>query len=229
MERACTYVDHFLQPLVIQQPSYLRDSPSVIQLFKDFEFEGYLLLVTCDGVPIYKHLSSAGCGTFLERGRDHMLDSFIVDLLDFVLRHNYFTFDGKFNCQVSGTAMGVWCAPSYANLFLSWWEATHMYPSLPFREKVLIWARFERFHPRHVKRGIPYGQFLRLRRNCTKMGEFATQAQELTQCFHPRGYPRWAISQACHRAKIQNRDELLVPKVKKKNDDLRVITGFNNR
>lgn len=51
-----------------------------------------------------------------------LFDNFILQLLDFVLTHNTFLFDGQAYCQTQGVAMGTPCAPSYANLFLGAWE-----------------------------------------------------------------------------------------------------------
>lgn len=76
-----------------------------------------------------------------KNGRDRMMDSFLIDLLDFALQHNYFLFDGAHFRQISETAMGALCAPFFANLFLGWWEETHVYSSTGFR-RVSKWARY---------------------------------------------------------------------------------------
>lgn len=36
--------------------------------------------------------------------------------------------------------------------------------------------RFESFHPRPLRENLPYGQYLRLRRNCSKLTDYHTQA-----------------------------------------------------
>lgn len=72
---------------------------------------------------------------------DLMLDSFVIDLLDFVLRHNYFIFSGAYFRQISGTAMGARCAPSYANLFKGWWEGHTCNPSVVYQEQLVKWVR----------------------------------------------------------------------------------------
>ncbi|KAM9316432.1 uncharacterized protein PAF06_007451 [Gastrophryne carolinensis] len=41
---------------------------------------------------------------------------------NFVLTHNLFLFKGQLYHQIQGTAMGTTCAPSFANLYLGWWE-----------------------------------------------------------------------------------------------------------
>ncbi|XP_040276693.1 uncharacterized protein LOC120991994 [Bufo bufo] len=48
--------------------------------------------------------------------------SIFLELLSFVLSHNYFTFWDAFYLQLQATAMGAVCAPSFANLFLGLWE-----------------------------------------------------------------------------------------------------------
>ncbi|KAM4034697.1 uncharacterized protein ACNLHF_021376 [Anomaloglossus baeobatrachus] len=52
------------------------------------------------------------------------------------------------------------------------------------------------FHPKHVRDGIPKGQFLRVRRNCTSVTTFRSEAQDLTTRFLKRGYPRKVVSRA---------------------------------
>ncbi|MEE6508717.1 hypothetical protein FKM82_022584 [Ascaphus truei] len=64
---------------------------------------------------------------------------FLMELLVFVLTHNYFVYKNKFYLQKRGTVMGAACTPSYANLFLGWWEQkvpqlirTYMLQAFPF-------------------------------------------------------------------------------------------------
>ncbi|KAM4035090.1 uncharacterized protein ACNLHF_021773 [Anomaloglossus baeobatrachus] len=49
---------------------------------------------------------------------------------------------------------------------------------------------YSSFHPQHLRNGIPKGQFLRLRRNCSNDVDFHAQSQELTRRFQARGYPK---------------------------------------
>ncbi|XP_056411823.1 uncharacterized protein LOC130355563 isoform X1 [Hyla sarda] len=146
-ERATTYIDFSLQPLVTALPSYLRDSLHLMQMIKDIQIPKGTLLVTCDVESLYSNIGHQDgiCAItyYLEQqvNRDIQFDSFLITLLDFVLHHNFFTFDNKFFLQISGTAMGARCAPSYANLFMGWWEGTHVYPS-PYFHHVLKWFRF---------------------------------------------------------------------------------------
>ena len=64
-------------------------------------------------------------------------------------------------------------------------------------------------HPRHVLKGIPYSQFLRLRRICSIESEFLENCFMLSSHFIPRGYPKNLVMNALKRAQDLNRNELL--------------------
>ena len=164
----------------------------------------------------------------------------IVQLLEFVLTKNNFKFDEEFYLQIYGTCMGSKCAPSYADLYMAWFESQFIYS---YHLQPLLWVRFlddcfcvwqhgreelDKFlahlndshptikftmeaskqqvnfldttvyvennllktdlyckptdshnyllyssaHPQKCKDSIPYGQFLRVRRICTKLEDF---------------------------------------------------------
>ena len=44
-------------------------------------------------------------------------------------------------------------------------------------------------HPSHVKKSIPFSQFLRLRRLCSDDSDFSEQSEAMCQFFGKRGYP----------------------------------------
>ena len=49
---------------------------------------------------------------------------------------------------------------------------------------------FSSEHPRHILKGIPYSQFLRVRRICSKTADFKRNAFMLSTHFIRRGYPK---------------------------------------
>ncbi|XP_068094370.1 solute carrier family 22 member 13-like [Hyperolius riggenbachi] len=53
---------------------------------------------------------------------------------------------------------------------------------------------YSSFHTMATKRGIPTGQFLRIRRNCTHDDEFEQEAEKLAERFRNRGYPNKSSS-----------------------------------
>lgn len=67
---------------------------------------------------------------------------------------------------------------------------------------------YDSFHPLHIKKTIPTGQFLCLRRNCTEVIQFNQHARELTGHFQNRNYSH--LSQNVYqRAKRSHREDVL--------------------
>ncbi|CAJ0961852.1 unnamed protein product [Ranitomeya imitator] len=290
-EKACMYVDHFLQPLTRSLPSFVLDTSHFIRICREVSLPPNFLLVTCDVESLYSNISHDDGITatlyFLDQlgHSDRMHDSLVVDLLEFIMRHNFFLFDRTYYLQVSGVAMGARCAPAVANLFLGWWEATMVYPLEEFKRHVCHWSRYiddlffiwtgsidecrnfitslnrnshnivltysfsstvvtfldlqvmirdgslhtklfrkptatnclldyRSFHPMHTRNGVPVGQFLRTRRNCTSDEDFHQEALSLTNRFRQRHYPRRSISVAFQRANSHTQESLLVPQNK---------------
>ena len=69
-------------------------------------------------------------------------------------------------------------------------------------------------HLKSCKHGIPYSQFLRVRRICSDVKQFEHNAIEMARSFIIRGYPPGLIEAAIIRARRQNRDDLLKPRDK---------------
>lgn len=49
-------------------------------------------------------------------------NTLVLDLLKFILTHNYFLFNRLFYHQLRGAVIGSPCAPSYTNMLLGGWE-----------------------------------------------------------------------------------------------------------
>ena len=64
-------------------------------------------------------------------------------------------------------------------------------------------------HPSHVKDSIPYSQFLRLRRLCSKDSDFNSKCDEMSNFFSERGYPDSILSKALNRVQNVNRESAL--------------------
>eukprot|EP00058_Branchiostoma_floridae_P012378 XP_002597866.1 hypothetical protein BRAFLDRAFT_105473 [Branchiostoma floridae] len=67
-------------------------------------------------------------------------------------------------------------------------------------------------HPKHCKQGIPYGQFLRLRRICSSTPRFKEKAAEFRQHFQQRGYEEALLDDAITRAQERPREDTLKEK-----------------
>ena len=60
-------------------------------------------------------------------------------MTEFVLRNNYFEFNGKVKQQISGTAIGTKCAPTYVCIYMD--EFENEFISLRI-DKPLAWLRY---------------------------------------------------------------------------------------
>ena len=65
--------------------------------------------------------------------------------------------------------------------------------------------------PTHCKTGLPYSQFLRVRRICSTEDDFDHHAKTMSVHFQKRGYPLDLINEARNKAKNLNRGSLHHP------------------
>lgn len=230
------YVDHYLQPLVRSTTSYLKDTRDTIKLLESTPFKKGMLLATADVAALYTciphRLGFEAVESFLSRDSQLPLlqRNFIMQLLRFATRHNYFWFQNQFFLQKRGVAMGAKFAPSLANLFMAQWEedrqslddnmtilnsndrgislsyeasSSHVHfldleimameDHLEFKTYFKPTDRngyipVESCHQEQWLKAIPRGQFLRLRRNCSKTSDFLVQSQLLKKRFLEKGY-----------------------------------------
>ena len=71
------------------------------------------------------------------------------------------------------------------------------------------YLQFSSCHTFHTKRGIPYGQALRLRRIISDDTILGNRCKELESWLVNRGYPRRMVTEQIERAKMQDRNSLL--------------------
>ena len=74
-------------------------------------------------------------------------------------------------------------------------------------------------HPRHLLNGIPYSQFVRIKRLCSKPEDFRLNALMLTTHFIRRGYPKRLVLGALEKTDTLKRDDLLNKETLKKQSD----------
>ncbi|CAJ0931011.1 unnamed protein product [Ranitomeya imitator] len=80
--------------------------------------------------------------TLQEAGIDNNTHDLCIDLLNLVLRENFFLFEDDFFVQTCGTAMGSNVAPAYANLYMDHFEREHVYANPIFQQHARIWYRY---------------------------------------------------------------------------------------
>ncbi|KAM4043956.1 uncharacterized protein ACNLHF_014260 isoform 1-T2 [Anomaloglossus baeobatrachus] len=123
----CKFIDYYLQPMVETLPSYVRDTTDVLRRIDGIFLEEDMTIVTADVEGLYTCIvhedGLRAVRFFLEAsGRGDDMGELILELLHFILTHNFFVFKDYFYLQKRGTAMGAACVPSYAGLFLGYWE-----------------------------------------------------------------------------------------------------------
>uniref|UniRef100_A0A8C5N1S5 Reverse transcriptase domain-containing protein n=1 Tax=Leptobrachium leishanense TaxID=445787 RepID=A0A8C5N1S5_9ANUR len=101
--------------------------------------------------------------------------------------------------------------------------STTLYKKATATNSLLHW---QSFHPLPLKRGIPVGQYLRLRRICSSDDEFLIKAKKLKD-FREKGYPNRHLKRAFQQAMSKSRDNLLQDSKPKNNNIIRCIGTFD--
>ena len=65
------------------------------------------------------------------------------------------------------------------------------------------------YHPKHIFNSLPYGEFLRTRRNCSSLASFDKHAHTMYQAFTKRGYQTSLLDEALVKARAKPREQLL--------------------
>ncbi|OCT91964.1 hypothetical protein XELAEV_18015021mg, partial [Xenopus laevis] len=80
-------------------------------------------------------------------------------------------------------------------------------------------------HPSNTIKGIPTGQYLRVRRLCNTLGDFKIEAKKLYERFRQRGYTHNSLKKAYKRALTTERNSLLTNTMK----HIRMIGDFSSQ
>ena len=73
------------------------------------------------------------------------------------------------------------------------------------------YINYQSCHPGACRDGIPYGQFLRLRRICSIEDDFVEKSKTMALHFHQANYPKKLIQYSFERAFLTDREPLLLP------------------
>lgn len=116
-EKCCQFLDFFLQKHTVSLNSYVRDSLYLIQQLDGIVLPPNTILVTCDVESLYTNIAHQDCLEavvyFLQSESNTLtpFHSFLLALLYFVLKHNFFIFHLQYYLQVRGVDMGAKRAP----------------------------------------------------------------------------------------------------------------------
>ena len=82
-------------------------------------------------------------------------------------------------------------------------------------------------HSSHVKKSIPYSQFLRLRRLCSEDSHFSLKSEEMCEFFDKRGYPASVVEAGHHRAQQIDRQSALQTSQRGNNSGIPLTLTFH--
>ena len=123
-EKVSEYLDHILKLATQEIWSYIKDSRDFLKKVKHLEqIPDGAILVTADVVGLYPSIPhKAGLETLRrrlnERGTPEIPTEDMVQMAEFVLKNNFFDFNGQVKRQKSGAAIGTKFAPPYACIFM---------------------------------------------------------------------------------------------------------------
>ena len=153
-ERISMMLDIILLPLLLITRSYIKDTPDFLRkLSKEIILEEEIFF-TLDVSSLYTNISLEESLEIMEKEFFPKTNcviptSYLVKMLELILKCNNFTFNRKHFLQINGTAMGTRVAPTYANLFMAHFEETYVYsyqnnskPKICFRFIDDIWGIF---------------------------------------------------------------------------------------
>ena len=144
-EKASEFLDSYLKPIMQESWSYIKDSGDFIQKIKSItNIPENSILVTADVVGLYPSIPHAEGLNALKNVLDRRAQNLIpteklLNFAEFVLKNNYFEFDGQTMQQISGTAIGTKCAPAYACIFMDHIETEFLKVQT---NKPLTWFRY---------------------------------------------------------------------------------------
>ena len=144
-ERISHFVDYHLQPLVHKLPSFVKDTNDFLnKLLTIGNLPSNSLLVTLDVSSLYTNIPHNeginACDHYLRTSSHNTTPTgTLCDLIRMILTMNNFSFNGDHYLQIHGTAMGTKMAPSFANLFLGYFEANAL-KNAPFQPHT--WLRY---------------------------------------------------------------------------------------
>ena len=118
-EKASEFLDRQLKPVMQSSRSYIKDSGDFIKKIKNIStIPKDSILVMADVLGLYPSILHEAELKALEKALNNgtnkkVLTEDLVKMAKFVLKNNYFEFNGKVKQQISGTAIGTKFAPPY--------------------------------------------------------------------------------------------------------------------
>ena len=123
-EKVSEFLDSHLKTIMQESWSYIKDSADFINKIGQIgDIPENAILVTADVVGLYPSIPhNAGLKALKnaldKRKQKHIPTEKLINMTEFVVKNNFFEFNGSVKQQVSGTAIGTKCAPTYASIYM---------------------------------------------------------------------------------------------------------------
>ena len=123
-DKLLKFLNNQLKEVMQNGWSYIKDSNDSIKKIKHLKsIPDNALLVNADAVRLSPSIpTEAGLKALKEvldrREEKKISTKVLVKIAEFVLKNNYFQFNGQVKHQISGTAIGIKFAPTYACIFM---------------------------------------------------------------------------------------------------------------
>ena len=129
------FVDYYLQPEVKKLKSYVKDTTDFIKKIEAIDHvSDDCYLVSLDVRSLYTNIPHKegieAVKQKLKKSKPSISIKVILTFLKLILTLNNFVFNGINYLQKKGCAMGTKCGPSYANIFMGWFEEKFIFPLL---------------------------------------------------------------------------------------------------
>ena len=151
VERISEFIDFFLQPIVTEQNTYLKDTSDLIRKIEMLKVPDNALIITLDYESMYTNIVHAEAYQAVKRtieldlkhklinGVKRPSDKYFCKLLELAIARNTFKFNGKNYYQCRGVAMGHRASPSVSDIVIFYLEEKFFKFS---KGQVLKWLRF---------------------------------------------------------------------------------------
>ena len=144
-EKCSGFLDYYMKLLMHRGWSCIKELGDFIKKARNLgSIPDNVILVTANVVGLYPIIPrEAGLKTLREvldkREKHTIATSELIRMADFVLKNNYFEFNGQFKQQISGSAIGTKFAPPYACLFMDKTETDFLESQ---KLQLLLWFRY---------------------------------------------------------------------------------------
>ena len=134
-EHISEFIDFHIQPLAKKVPSYIKDSGHILEIIHKIKWlDNDIWLITIDVKALYTNIRHAdGLAALkeaLSKADQNTPPEVLLQLCEFILKHNVFQFNNINYIQKQDTAMGTKMAPSYAILYMGQFEREFIVPRI---------------------------------------------------------------------------------------------------